>query len=152
MPRNIQNPGGDDQYTPPWIFEALNIQFDLDVCAPEGGIPWIPATNHYSIKDDALTQPWYGNVWMNPPYSKIDPWARRLVEHGNGITLVPFSRSRWSALVWETAHAIMDTPTEIKFVTMNGIYKPIFMPVYLIAYGEQNVQAMKDSGIGRVRC
>ena len=66
MPRNIQNPGGDDQYTPPWIFEALNIQFDLDVCAPEGGIPWIPATNHYSIKDDALTQPWYGNVWMNP--------------------------------------------------------------------------------------
>jgi len=27
----------DEQYTPKWIFDGLNVQFDLDVCAPQGG-------------------------------------------------------------------------------------------------------------------
>jgi hypothetical protein len=38
----------DEQYTPSWIFEALNVEY-LDVCA-EGGVDWIPAKNHYSLK------------------------------------------------------------------------------------------------------
>jgi hypothetical protein len=29
----------DEQYTPKWIFDALGVEFDLDVCAPQGG--WI---------------------------------------------------------------------------------------------------------------
>ena len=28
----------DDYYTPKWIFEALGEHFDLDVCAPPGGV------------------------------------------------------------------------------------------------------------------
>lgn len=148
---DIVNPGGDSQYTPPWIFEALNIKFDLDVCAPPGGIPWIPAKNHYSEKDDGLTSEWYGRVWMNPPYSKPDPWARKFIDHGNGIALMPLSRSKWGCLIWEYAHAISDTPSSIQFISMDGKYKGIFMPVYLYAFGEECVQALKDSNIGRVR-
>ena len=33
----------DDYYTPAWVFERMGIEFDLDVAAPPGGIPWIPA-------------------------------------------------------------------------------------------------------------
>jgi len=44
--------GSDEVYTPSLFFERLGISFDLDVCAPKGGLPWIPATDHYSIEDD----------------------------------------------------------------------------------------------------
>ena len=60
----------DEQYTPKWIFDALNVEFDLDVCAPKGGVDYIPAKKHYSIEDNALMQNWEGFVWMNPPFSK----------------------------------------------------------------------------------
>src|ERR1700749_4562127 len=47
-------------YPPPGIFEALGLEFDLDPCAPPGGLPWIPAKRFLSIEDDGLTQPWEG--------------------------------------------------------------------------------------------
>jgi len=63
----------DEQYTPRALFDAMAVEFDLDVAAPKGGIPWIPAKAHYSIEDNALEKPWWGMVWMNPPYSKPSP-------------------------------------------------------------------------------
>lgn len=152
MPRHdIVNPGGDSQYTPPWIFEALNIEFDLDVCAPPGGIPWIPAKNHYSEKDDGLTSEWYGRVWMNPPYSGIKPWINKFTKHGNGIALVLIAKSKWLENVWDTAPALLVPDVQIKFINENGVDKSIYMPVVLLAYGEESIQALKDSNIGRVR-
>lgn len=48
MPRlfPVQQDGltSDDYYTPRWLFDRMGITFDLDVCAPPGGVPWIPAT------------------------------------------------------------------------------------------------------------
>lgn len=35
-------------YTPPEIFDALGLRFDLDPAAPPGGVPWVPATRHLS--------------------------------------------------------------------------------------------------------
>jgi hypothetical protein len=72
---------------PPKSSRLMGITFDLDVCAPKGGLDWIPATKHYSIEDDALTQKWEGRVWMNPPFSGnslpfVGKWIR---EHGNGM-------------------------------------------------------------------
>ena len=28
----------DERYTPKWIFDTLNVEFDLDPCSPVGGI------------------------------------------------------------------------------------------------------------------
>ena len=33
----IDHGTSDDYYTPPSVFEALNVQFDLDVAGPPGG-------------------------------------------------------------------------------------------------------------------
>ena len=42
-----ENPGGvvqsNEWYTPPEIFTALKVNFDLDVASPINPIPWIPA-------------------------------------------------------------------------------------------------------------
>src|SRR4051812_22584031 len=80
-------------YTPPWVFEAIGLRFDLDPASPPGGLPWVPAEHHYSDQDDGLAQPWYGRVWLNPPYGPgIGQWMSKLADHGNGIALV-FNRS-----------------------------------------------------------
>ncbi len=82
-------------YTPEWIFNKLDMEFDIDVCAPQGGIPYIPAKKHFCIEDDGLTQRWEGKVWMNPPFRQACKWMEKFHEHGNGVALVPVSKTKW---------------------------------------------------------
>ena len=49
----------DDWYTPPEIFDALGLTFDLDPCSPGAG-HWVPARQIYTEADDGLRQPWHG--------------------------------------------------------------------------------------------
>lgn len=78
----------DDWYTPAWVFEGMGVTFDLDVCAPPGGVPWIPAKRYFTEDDDGLSQEWEGFVWCNPPYSAPTRWCRKWARHGNGIILL----------------------------------------------------------------
>jgi len=50
--------------------------FDLDPAA--GCEPTPIADERYTKEDDGLTQPWYGNVWLNPPFGDKEPWYKRL--------------------------------------------------------------------------
>ena len=98
--------GSDEVYTPPCLFERLSLTFDLDVCAPPGGLPWIPAKRHFSIQDNGLEQPWNGKVWCNPPYSNATPWIRKFIDHRNGVILIPMCRSRAFVELWNSADAV----------------------------------------------
>lgn len=62
----------DDYYTPAWVFERMGIEFDLDVCAPPGGIPWIPAKRYYTQADDGLVAPWGGASLDEPAVLEAD--------------------------------------------------------------------------------
>lgn len=67
-----------DQWATPWEFvramEAKYGPFDLD---PAAQPHTAKASRFYTIEDDGLTQPWFGRVWLNPPYSKPGPWCER---------------------------------------------------------------------------
>jgi hypothetical protein len=68
----------DDWYTPPEIFHALRLTFDLDPCSP-GPAHWVPARKVFTRRDDGLAQPWSGLVFMNPPFGGRNghvPWLR----------------------------------------------------------------------------
>ncbi len=86
-----ETPGASDEwYTPAYIFEALGVTFDLDVAAPEAGPKHVPAREWLFY--DALNEPWFGFVWMNPPFggrNGIVPWLNKFIAHGNGIALCP---------------------------------------------------------------
>jgi hypothetical protein len=58
----VSSKTSDDYYTPRWIFDAIGLEFDLDVSAPPGGIPWIPAKKHFTVIDDGLAQEWFGRA------------------------------------------------------------------------------------------
>ena len=142
----------DEQYTPKWIFEALDVEFDLDVCAPAGGVDWIPAKKHYSIQDNALAQQWHGFVWMNPPFSEGKIWHEKFAAHGNGVCLVPMSKSYWYYELWNRPDAsIMMIRPNMKFLKPNGQANSIFMPVALAAMGLHGRQALVKSNLGKVR-
>ena len=142
----------DEQYTPKWIFEALNVEFDLDVCAPEGGVSYIPAKKHYSLADDSLSQNWDGFVWMNPPFSEGKIWHEKFIAHGNGICLAPMSKSYWFQDVWNhhDLSILMPSP-KFKFMLPNGKSNSIFMPIILYAIGLQGRTALTKSGLGKTR-
>lgn len=141
----------DEHYTQPWVFERLGITFDLDVCAPKGGIEWIPALKHYSLEDDALVQPWFGNVWMNPPYSKPSPWVEKFLSHGNGIALVPVTRGKWFSQLWDVADAVCLDVYNGKFNRPDGTTKSITFRTAYMAIGEDNAASLHRLKLGRVR-
>jgi hypothetical protein len=132
----------DDYLTPRWVFDALGLEFDLDVAAP----PWethVPATRKFTKADDGLTQPWEGRVWMNPPYSNATPWVRKFIEHAHGICLVPHAKSGWHRELWDAADGICDREA----FAFDGGWP--FLPVFFAAFGDECVAALE--GLGRVR-
>ena len=142
-----------DWYTPPSIFELLNLEFDLDPCQPEQKIPWIPAKKHYHIGDDGLKQPWFGRVWLNPPYGKNTPaWLEKMHAHRNGVVLV-FARTdcRWYHDYIAKANAILFLKGRIKFVDGLGVTggSGAGCGSMLVAWGNDSVNAlieMEDYG------
>lgn len=89
----------DDCYTPRWIFDAMGLEFDLDVAAPPGG-PWhVPCDHYYTAEDDGLAQPWAGLVWCNPPYSKFRPWVDKWSEHPTGVLMGTYAPEMYATPV-----------------------------------------------------
>lgn len=138
----------DDYYTPAWVFERMGIEFDLDVCSPPGGIPWIPAARFYTQADDGLLQPWVGRVWMNPPYSQATPWVQRFMQHRDGVMLIVHAKSAWHNTLWSCADGVVVPDAYFDFIGgPNG--GSIFAPVFFAAFGDECVEAI--SHLGRVR-
>jgi phage N-6-adenine-methyltransferase len=66
--------------TPPHIIavaERVLGAIDLDPCAEDACA--VPAATHYTRGDDGLAGPWFGRVYMNPPYGKqIRAWVDKV--------------------------------------------------------------------------
>lgn len=141
--------GKEDWLTPPRIIRACG-EFDLDPCSPMPR-PWDTAKQHYTLADNGLTKPWVGRVWLNPPYgNQTDKWMEMLAQHGNGIALI-FARTETGSFfpwVWDYAKAIYFIKGRLRFWTKEGREGgPAGAPSVLVAYGERNVEALRQCGI-----
>ena len=142
----------NDYYTPKWLFDAMGLEFDIDVAAPVHGIPWIPAKRWFSQADDGLAQDWGGAlVWMNPPFSKPAPWVDKFIVNNNGIALLVVSRGKWFAKIWDEAVAVMPMPPNVNFVRPDGSNKEISFQTFLFALGEPAKAALHRLNLARVR-
>jgi len=138
---------GDDWYTPAWLFDALGLRFDMDVCAPEDpGHRTCPADAYLTEADDGLARPWHGMVWCNPPYSKAAPWVARVIAHGDAVLLthIPANAS-WAVDVWRTADAMVPMQA-LPFQRPNGAtYRPGYA-LMLTGYGQAAAEAVIAAG------
>jgi hypothetical protein len=139
-------------YTPPEVFQALGMRFDLDPAAPIGGVPWVPAARSWSRADDGLVQPWHGRVWLNPPYGRgIERWLDRLARHGDGLALV-FARTdtRWYQEVVRQATAACFIAGRLSFVRPDGTRaSSAGAPSVLLAFGLPCALALCQSRLGQ---
>lgn len=140
----------DTWLTPPEIIRALG-EFDLDPCCPPV-MPWHTATRCYTPARDGLKQPWFGRVWLNPPYSRdAVKWLRRMAQHGNGIALT-FARTETAwffETVWRSATAVLFLEGRIHFHHASGARAEANAgaPSVLAAYGAANADALQSSRI-----
>lgn len=78
--------------TPAWLTALLPL-VDLDPCS--NGRSTVRARRTYAMErgEDGLALPWFGMVFVNPPYSDVMPWAGRLAK---------VYRGGWDAMKWPT--------------------------------------------------
>lgn len=138
--------------TPPAILRALG-PFDLDPCACPEPRPWPTAAAHYAQPDaDGLASPWFGRVWLNPPYGRqVGRWLARLADHGHGTALV-FARTdtEWFQVhVLGKATAVLFLAGRVTFYSPDGRAAAFnaAAPSCLVAYSLADAQALKESGL-----
>lgn len=99
-----------------------------------------------------MRDPWYGRVWLNPPYGRAqDAFMARMVEHGCGTALI-FARTDTKSFftyVWDEATAILFVKGRLYFHHEDGTRASANSGAasVLVAYGQQDAEALRDSGI-----
>ncbi len=147
---NVNTENNQTWLTPPELINSLG-GFDLDPCTPINR-PWDTAKNHYTKEDDGLLLPWFGRIWCNPPYGKyMGMFMEKMALHNNGIGLT-FARTETRAFqnfVFPFAESILFIEGRIHFYDKNGNRSASNggAPSVLISYGENNADAIEDSGI-----
>lgn len=140
----------DRWLTPTSVVEALG-EFDLDPC----GAPNHVLAKHTYLQengDDGLSDPWFGRVWMNPPYGRtMRKWVERLVEHGEGTCLIPVAMGTklWQEVVLLEASAIHFYRHRIKFLRRDGKDDDMVSPQAsaIVAFGNADADALLACGL-----
>jgi hypothetical protein len=145
------HPKNDEFYTPKFIFDALDLTFDMDVASPAENTTNVPARRKLTPVEDGLSVEWQGLVWMNPPFSKCEPWVTKWLDHGNGIALLPTSKAKWFGELWLRCDAMLLLPSRFKFDRPDDQRADIFMPTMLVSMGEMATESLHHSHLGKVR-
>lgn len=107
----------NEWYTPAKYIEAAREvmgRIDLDPASSSEANLTVKATKYYDKTTNGLMQPWYGCVWLNPPFNKIDgrstiaKWSKKLLrEYGLGsvtqavLLAAGQTSSRWFLPMWQ---------------------------------------------------
>lgn len=120
-----------DLWGTPWsllerIKQLAGVEFDLDPCALESNAK---APIHYGpdMHCDGLEMHWFGNVFMNPPYSQVEKWMAKMWQEieekrvWSACALVaarPDTKWWWEAMM--NCQAIWFLKGRVKFIEENG--------------------------------
>lgn len=144
----------DDWYTPPEIFKALGMRFDLDPCSP-GHEHWVPASAVFTKADDGLSKPWWGCVFVNPPFGGRNghvPWLQRFIAHGDGVAIVrAYTSAGWFHDHATKAETMLFPRGKTKFIRPDGtVGTAPGHGVVLLGMGPVANQALLCCGLGLV--
>lgn len=107
----------DDWYTPPeyiiLVHRMFNGAIDLDPASCAAANQIVNAKLYYDEAFDGLARPWYGNVFLNPPYGKSngkssqEAWTNKMIVEyhlghvSQGIALINSANGyRWYEDLW----------------------------------------------------
>lgn len=127
-PHITNNSGDNEWYTPSEYIEAARTvmgSIDLDPASNDYANQTVKAGEYYTEDDDGLAHEWFGNIWMNPPYSAklIKPFIDKLIASNfeQAIVLVNNATdTAWFRQLTERASAIVFTTGRIRFQKFDG--------------------------------
>lgn len=127
-PHVVNNSRDDEWYTPARYIEAARQvlgEIDLDPASNDFANETVKAKTYYTEETDGLSQKWFGNIWMNPPYSTalLPRFAEKLVNEDfeQAIVLVNnATETQWFKTFVGKASAIVFHTGRIKFVKRDG--------------------------------
>jgi hypothetical protein len=102
---------GDDYYTPAPLIEVVRKAMggiDLDPASHPVANRVVGAGTFYQAEDNGLKQPWFGRVWINPPFSRWPEFSVKLLDE--------LARGEISEVL-----ALMSTPT-ISALYINSVF------------------------------
>ena len=117
----------DNYRTPKDFYKRLNAEFhfDFDPCP-------------YKADFDGLVVPWRGSVFVNPPYSSIEPFVTKGIQElacGNAHTIVYLLPCRTDVRYF---HNLIYGKAELRFIkgrlNFNDAKTPSPFPVYLAIF------------------
>lgn len=115
----------NEWYTPPiYISAAREVMgtIDLDPASSAMANRLVCAARYYTCEDDGLKQPWYGNIWLNPPYSRglvrlfIEKLVRERDDYEQAVVLVNnATETQWFASLVEVSSGLVFPMGRIKY-------------------------------------
>jgi phage N-6-adenine-methyltransferase len=113
-----------------YIESARNVLgvIDLDPASTPEANEIVKASKFYTKEEDGLTRPWFGNVWLNPPYGGMaKEFVAKLIqefEYGDVRSAIVLlnansTETRWWQPLWQ--YPICFTDHRIKFVSPDGL-------------------------------
>lgn len=128
----------DNLQTPPWVWRTLG-PIKLDPCSGDQNF----ADVNYS--QNGLELPWVGFVFCNPPFSQKEVWAEKMIQHGNGILLLPERGSApWFGPIAKACTAYFVMGKKINFIggsSSNNVGTVLFL------FGDEAVERIRKSGL-----
>lgn len=124
--------GENEWYTPDEhlaLARAVLGSIDLDPASSQLANERVQAVRIYTDQDNGLDKPWWGNVWLNPPYAQpaISHFADKMVsewERGDvtgAIVLTHnYTDTAWFQKLARTAAGICFTRGRVRFVSPEG--------------------------------
>lgn len=122
------NSHDDEWYTPEQYIEAAREvmgSIDLDPASNDFANETVKATVYYDEARNGLEQEWWGNIWLNPPYSSalIQQFAEKLADSlfKQAIVLVNnATETAWFRTLIENADAVVFPTGRIKYRKRDG--------------------------------
>jgi ParB family chromosome partitioning protein len=113
----------DVSHASEWFTPAVYVQraadvmgrIDLDPASCHAANEVVNAAQYYTADEDGLNQPWFGRVFLNPPYTRalIQPFCEKLVEQyraghvTQAVVLVnSATETRWFQALMSVASAV----------------------------------------------
>lgn len=150
----------DEWWTPAWFFDG--VRFTLDPCGHPRAV--VPADTVYALSAgvDGLARPWFGSVFLNPPYSATARWVDRLLEEADagritGFATLTFARTgaSWAQrLLARRDVRVLFMAKRVRFIPGEG--QPASAPgadSMVCAWGDREgfVQHLQERGHGVTR-
>lgn len=124
------NSGNNEWYTPAEFIEAavkVMGKIDLDPASSEIANKTVKAEKYYTSEANGLAHKWFGNVWLNPPYSSdlIGKFSDKVLsEYGNCSQIIILvnnaTETEWFCKLVSKASAVVFPKSRVKFYMPDG--------------------------------